>query len=76
VVEQWHAAGYDAAMRDVLDVMTEAAERVEDLTSDRLVTAGAQADRLRAAVLSAVLDVAEHAVEMHQTDTVPADWSS
>jgi hypothetical protein len=56
--------------------MTEAAERVEDLTSDRLVTAGAQADRLRAAVLSAVLDVAEHAVEMHQTDTVPADWSS
>lgn len=65
VVEAWHAAGYDAAMRDVLDVMNEAAEHAE----------AAQPDQFRAIVLSAVLAVAEHAVEMHETDTVPPGWA-
>ena len=39
------------------------------------MTAGAQADRLRATVLSAVIAVAEAAVELHHADTMPASWA-
>ena len=74
VVEQWHAAGYARAMQEILIVMNEAAEHAEASQSGRLVTAGAQADQLRAAVLSAVLAVAEAAVELYHADNVPADW--
>ena len=65
VVEQWHAAGYARAMQEVLIVMGEAADRAE----------AAQADQLRAAVLGAVLSVAESAVELYHADTMPAAWA-
>ena len=81
-LDRWWRAGYAAAMGDILAVMGEAAEHAEALAGDedarrgRMVTAGGQADRLRATVLSAVLAVAEHATEVYETDTVPADWTA
>ena len=77
-LDRWWRAGYARAMQEVLIVMGESAEYAEALAdggAGTLVTAGDQADRLRATVLSAVLAVAEAAVELHHADTMPALWA-
>jgi hypothetical protein len=64
-VEAWHQAGYARAMQEVLIVMNEAADRAGDC----------QPGQMRAAVLDAVIAVAEHTVELHHADGVPPGWT-